>query len=358
MADKKRIVMMGGTAACILATGFLMQGGFGQSQQPMRPTVQIQTAGMAPSVTPGVNGLTTPSQISEVELTAADTELLKKPAMPTGENQVLPQVDAPVATERSVTKPVSVSLTDKAPANPSASSAPREEPKFADQCEMAMGGTEMAGALVKLSLNAPCMPNERVTMHHNGMMFTDTTDAAGKLSLEVPALATTAVFIASFSNGEGAVANVNMTSMDLFDRAVVQSSFVSSVALHALEFGAEYNDSGHIWANAKGEVADAAIGSGGFMTLLGNPAVSNGAMAQVYTFPSGQSEQSGDVALSVEIEVTNANCGLEIEAQSLQVSKGGAPKVQVLDLTMPDCDAVGDFLVLKNLVNDLKVAAN
>ena len=80
-------------------------------------------------------------------------------------------------------------------------------------------------------------------------------------------------------------------------------------------------------------------------------------MAQVYTFPSAMAEESGNVELSVEIEVTNSNCGLEIEAQALQVKAGAQPKVQTLDLTMPDCDAVGDFLVLKNLVDDLKVAA-
>ncbi len=93
------------------------------------------------------------------------------------------------------------------------------------------------------------------------------------------------------------------------------------------------------------------------MILLGNPAVSAAQTAQVYTFPTKLAKQGGDIELSVEIEVTAANCGKDIEAQSLQTMPNSAPEVHSLDLAMPDCDAIGDFLVLKNLLNDLKVAS-
>ena len=62
-------------------------------------------------------------------------------------------------------------------------------------------------------------------------------------------------------------------------------------------------------------------------------------------------------ALSVETEVSQANCGLEIEAQSLEVGTQGTVKTQNLTLAVPECDAIGDFLVLNNLLQDLKVAA-
>ena len=372
--DKKRIVMAGGTLACIGAIGFFMQGG-GLGSKPKAPMAQpVQM-----SANPGVNGMQTPVDISEISLTSADVEVLQPPQMPTAGTpvkQALPQIetpatDAPVsaalAAEQPVAaakpetseieQPVAISLLDPKPAATMPKPSMREAPTLSEGCEIKMNGSEIAGALVKLDLTAPCLPNERVTLHHNGMMFTETTDAGGKLDLVVPALAENAIFIASFPNSEGAVANVKVTSLDLFDRAVVQSEFMSAVGLHALEYGAGYEDRGHVWANATGEIADAALGKGGFMILLGNPAVSEGTMAQVYTFPSAMAEESGNVELSVEIEVTNSNCGLEIEAQALQVKAGAQPKVQTLDLTMPDCDAVGDFLVLKNLVDDLKVAA-
>jgi hypothetical protein len=62
--------------------------------------------------------------------------------------------------------------------------------------------------------------------------------------------------------------------------------------------------------------------------------------------------------LSVEAEVSELNCGQEIEAQSLQVGSDGKLKTRNLTLAVPDCDAIGNFLVLNNLLEDLKVARN
>ena len=81
-------------------------------------------------------------------------------------------------------------------------------------------------------------------------------------------------------------------------------------------------------------------------------------LAEVYTFPSGTALADGEVRLSVEVEVMAGNCGKDIEAQALQ--KHGTARMQVRELTleMPDCDAVGDYLVLKNLLDDLNIARN
>ena len=56
--------------------------------------------------------------------------------------------------------------------------------------------------------------------------------------------------------------------------------------------------------------------------------------------------------------MTASNCGREIEAQSLEIGPDGTLKTRNLTLSVPDCDAVGSFLVLNNLVSDLKVASN
>jgi hypothetical protein len=61
--------------------------------------------------------------------------------------------------------------------------------------------------------------------------------------------------------------------------------------------------------------------------------------------------------VSVEAEITEANCGRDVAAQTFHVHAG---EIQTRDLSMtiPACDAVGDFLVLNNLIEDLKIAAN
>ena len=82
-------------------------------------------------------------------------------------------------------------------------------------------------------------------------------------------------------------------------------------------------------------------------------------MAEVYTFPTSRASDAGTVALTVESEVTDANCGRDIAAQSIAPRGAGKPpRTRDLVLSVPDCGAKGDFLVLNNLLDDLKIAAN
>ena len=111
-------------------------------------------------------------------------------------------------------------------------------------------------------------------------------------------------------------------------------------------------------ADAARDHAHGALGQGGFLTRLGDTQVAEPLLAEVYTFPSGMLQDAAQVALSVEAEVTAANCGTDVEAQTLQVSPSGDMRSQDLVLAIPECDARGDFLVLKNLLNDLSIAAN
>ena len=368
MADVKRYAIAGGTFVSILAIGFFMQSGANAPQADGAIAASGTDMPAAPEE----------MQISEIALTSAEEEAPADtapavqemtppdPDSMTDAAVILPDAASPVTAAGDFV-PIAIPEADEAPlevsllVDPEPASDPITESRSAlqedAQCDISMTATPMAAALVGLDLAAPCLPNERMTLHHSGMMFTDTTDAAGNFQMAVPALSQTAVFIASFANGDGAVASTAVPELADFDRAVVQSGFETGASLHALEFGADYNGAGHIWVNAAGEIADAAVGKGGFMLLLGNPAVSEAITAQVYSFPTGLAARAGDVTLSVEIEVTAANCGKNIEAQTLQTVRDSAPQVHALDVVMPDCDAVGDFLVLNNLVNDLKVAS-
>lgn len=235
---------------------------------------------------------------------------------------------------------------------------PDEMPAPSLTCDYALMADTAPGAMVALSLDASCAPNERFTIHHNGMMFTDVTDEGGHASMLVPALSRSAVFIAAFSNGEGAVASADVESLAYYQRVVIQWQGDSGIHLHAQEFGAPFGGEGHVRAGARRDVAAAATGDQGFMTLLGDARQPDALMAEIYTFPTGLGGRDGTVALMVEAEVTQANCNRDIEAQALQTQPGGTLKVQDVTLMMPECDGVGDFLVLKNLLNDLTIARN
>jgi hypothetical protein len=125
-----------------------------------------------------------------------------------------------------------------------------------------------------------------------------------------------------------------------------------------MEFGATYGESGHIWMDNAGSVDRALSGEGGFLTLLGDATVPDPMLAQVYTFPRDTLDASGSVRLTIEAPVTEQNCGLNTMARTLELGEDGRVSVIELTFTLPGCDAVGDYLVLQNLLQDLRVAAN
>ena len=204
-------------------------------------------------------------------------------------------------------------------------------------CEVTMTADPAPAAMVDLIVEAACLSDARFTLHHSGMMFHALTDENGRSSLRVPALAENAVFIASFDNSQGAVAQIEVPT---------------------LEFDATYFGEGHVYSASPGDMSAAASGSSGFLPRFGENAGADALMAEVYTFPTLTSDSAGRIGLSVEAEVTAANCGRQIAAQTLQLKPGETLRSRDVTLDMPACDANGDFLVLKNLFEDLKVAAN
>jgi hypothetical protein len=63
------------------------------------------------------------------------------------------------------------------------------------------------------------------------------------------------------------------------------------------------------------------------------------------------------VELAVEAEVTEATCGRDIAADTRILRDGTAAPPREVAIFMPDCSAVGDFLVLKTLFDGRKIAA-
>ena len=77
-------------------------------------------------------------------------------------------------------------------------------------------------------------------------------------------------------------------------------------------------------------------------------------LAQVYTWPADVTVPSEVV---IEAAVTDLTCGRELLGETV-ASVTGTVTITDLTLATPDCDAVGDILVLKNLAPALKIAAN
>lgn len=334
MLRKKEMITAAGTLACAIGIGFIMQRSETAQMHygPSADRVQVQQ-GNALDANSSKNALL---DVQEITLTSAEIE----------SSIALPDTDSEVVKTAS---PSSV-LVDPEPSAIAPTAAPTPA------CEITADARPVAAAMVELSMEASCMPNERVTVHHNGMLFTETTSDTGTLVLKVPALSEEAVFILAFGNGDGAVAQTTVEGLVDYDRVVLQWKGNTGFQLHAREFGANYGTAGHIWEEAPGDIVSAVSGDHGVLTKHGDTRAAEPLLAEVYTFPKAHTAQRGSIELTVETEVTTANCGLEIEAQSLEIQTDGKVRTQNLTLAVPDCEATGSFLVLNNLLQDLKVA--
>lgn len=354
MLDIKRYAMAGGAVATAAIIGFVMQNG-----------VPFQDRSAA--VVPDISGtMDAPLEMNDIKLTSAIApEQATPPVRAATEAEITsPEPDVSAVMRDAPAPEVQTSETvqlasldsDQNMANAALDDQTALEPT--EVCEISMSAKVATAAMVDLEVDAPCYANERLTIHHNGMMSSHTTDKNGKLAILAPALAENAVFISAFANGEGALASVEVSSLAFYDRKVVQGKAMGGFTIHAFEYGADYFQNGHVHADSKSKMDNAVRGKGGFVSKIGDASLEDALVAEIYTFPSVSAKQAGDINVSVEAEVTAMNCGLSIEAQTLEVHEAGRVKIQDLSLAIPACDAVGDFLVLKDLLEDLKVARN
>lgn len=350
MINLKNVMISGATVFAAGFTGHVMQSSpVAELRYPSEASAQAQENVPSSSLTHSGPF----SGITDLELTsvAFTSATVPGPAFAA-------QDQDPIAPMRDLMADTKDRFQIKAEARPSQVPVISPSVTADTACAAVLTARPMAAAMVQLNLTAGCQPDTRVTLHHNGMMISESTDSKGSLTLQMPALSPTAVFMAAFENGVTAMAKAEITSLDVYDRVVVQWEGPGDMQIHAFEFGADYTEEGHVWKAAPRDAAEAALGRGGFLTELGKAMPDQDLRAQAYTFPTGTVSRSGDVALSIETEVTAETCNRRMEAQTLQLTDGGALSVTDLTLDMPHCDAIGDFLVLKNLLQDLKIAQN
>lgn len=216
------------------------------------------------------------------------------------------------------------------------------------RCAARMTARALPDALVELQLVSPCRPGARFSLHHGGVNFTEQLDRDGAKRMLVPALSQRAVFLADFPSGEDVMAIATLPHWPDIDRVILQAPS-AALALHVLELGATYGEPGHIWSQNRS-------GRGAFLAL-GDSQLPEAQLVQVYSLKRGTATTSGEMAISVEVEVTSRTCGAHFEGLLLD-QRAGRMRSRDLALEMPGCEALGGFLVLNNLVENLKIARN
>ena len=360
MADTKKIGMAAGTFAVALGIGFVMQNGdalasrFGAESAPEQPApftaVAEEEAPQAAIEAPvSADGETVAFPVAQGGVVTAPEIMKPEPVVSAA--VILPEAaKVPEAQD----PPVQLAALDPEAAPEIESDA---TPAVAIDCVPLMEATAGPAATVGLTINAPCHLNAAFTIHHQGMMFSAMTNEAGEADLTVPALAEVSVMIAAFSDGEGAVATAAVPDFSNYDRAVLQWQGKTSVMLSAYEGDASFGEEDHIHIGNPGDMARLDAAEGGYLVRLGSETEGDALVVEIYTFPTGMMDSSPDVMLIAEAEITAENCGQELNAQSIQVSPNGETSALDLNMMMPDCDAVGDFLILQNMFEDLTLAA-
>ncbi len=303
----KNYVTTGGTVACALAIGYLMQSG--NPAQPDGAQAAERVATAQASVINGLEGIVLTSSPSAQD-TNTDTETSHRTLRPS-----------------------------------------RSAPSDHTDCSVSARARAVPGAAARLTIKAPCNGDERVEVHHSGLTVTQQTDAKGVLNLTIPALSEYAIFLISLADQKGTVATTHIPDISQYTRVALQWQGETDLQIHALEFGANYGSQGHVSADPETHGAGSVI-------HLGQSGLGDARNIEVYSFPVAQAHQSGSIALTVEAEVTAENCGRDLNVQSLELRGDRQLRSRDLTLNLPDCSNTGEFLVLNNLLQNLTIAAN
>ncbi|KAF0676369.1 hypothetical protein [Profundibacterium mesophilum] len=223
----------------------------------------------------------------------------------------------------------------------------------ATDCRAHLALEALAGARMAVTVTAPCNGKARIEVMHEGITFTQELSAAGDWTGIVPALSPRASVTARL--GEQALSAGPITILDHadYERVVLAWDGQTGLQIHALEFGAGYGTAGHVSAASSDEGA-----ASGSVFRLGASHLANAAQAEIYSLPKDAAARRGTVRLVVEAEVTPYSCGRMVHGTAFQPAPDGTLGATELRLHMPECNEVGDILILKNLLRDVKIAAN
>lgn len=231
---------------------------------------------------------------------------------------------------------------------------PESAMRVRSRCAVSASATVLPAALVRLTVDAPCHPWQSVTIHHGGMIVTELTDRFGVLEQDIPALSDNALFMIDFPDGAGTVALANVPGLHRIDRFVLQWAGTGAFQVHAR--GPVDPDRGVSPVRSELERVDGAeagADSPGTLVRLGDRRADEPRLAEIHSFPAhGQRHR-----LDVEAEVTPANCGREVAAQTIEWRPDTGVRSRDLVFAMPGCAAVGQFLVLNNPADDLMIAS-
>ena len=202
-------------------------------------------------------------------------------------------------------------------------------------CEISVLAEPAADAMVRVTIDAPCLGGQRFTLRHAGLVFADRLEEDGRFAALVPAFDAAAPFTLSLAGGWQAEVRVQGLVLAGYERAAIS------------------------WEGAPGlRLVSHADGSAraGFITELGNGDLPDPRLAVVLTLRPDEALRSA--RFEAEVAIGPENCGKLVAGRALTLSNDGRIGAAALEVAIPKCDGRGGFLLLKNLFRDMKIASN
>lgn len=200
---------------------------------------------------------------------------------------------------------------------------------FGTACGPSLSVEPVEGAMMRVTVVAPCEPSQQITVAHHGLSFTATLSMTGTVTFALPALVAQAQVTVKLPDGGSLAASVPVPDVAAFARVALQW---------------EGPDPGALVSNAP-KVLD------GEMYRLGQePQV-----LHIFSRRLGELTQGGVVRLSMRSDITLDNCGAEQMARVFRTVPGEPETAYDLTLRAQDCADIGQSLELKNVLQDLKL---
>jgi hypothetical protein len=203
-----------------------------------------------------------------------------------------------------------------------------------DPCDPELHLVALTGAMIQVSLSAPCNRGERIIVRHAGLSFAARIGSDGQEVLTVPALKTEALVAVYLQDSRLVLGEIAVPEAALHARFALVWEFPTELELRVTD-GEKLLAGSNVVSN--GDLQR--------VLALGSPSVQSPVLAQVYTVPG---IDLGDAEITGELRITPASCGHTLRIETI-TSIGGILTQEERQIAVPLCGTSGDILLLKNL---------
>lgn len=199
-----------------------------------------------------------------------------------------------------------------------------------DGCSPTLSATLMVDALIELSIDAPCHPEERLVISHDDLVFSAATNANGNYSAFVPALSADAKIDVFLAEDVYLQTALKVPEADDHIRVTLQWSGEANFALHAYHDGASHGENGHVHALRP---FDPNLEES-FLISLGDPHGPEPMIAEIYSVPATFIDKT---RLEIEFQFTQKQCGQDFSAYISNNRTGAEKALKEVSFAVADC---------------------